>query len=228
MSDSARLDDPRLGSVLVDSLEGSHVALIGFPFDEGTILNGGREGGRLGPEAFRRFLPKMGAAINPEYGVDLRKLRVVELGDAQGDSAESGREALQALVLRALTAGALPFCVGGSNDQSYPNASALLAHLSKHKPDARVGVINIDAHLDVRPPLPDGRHHSGSPFRRLLEDPRFAALGGTFIEFAAQGSQCAAAHADYVTSKGGRIEWLSGLRDEHGQSLALSRFSKAL
>lgn len=59
------------------------------------VLNGGREGGRFGPEAFRRFLPKMGAAINPEYGVDLRKLRVVELGDAQGDSAESGREALQ-------------------------------------------------------------------------------------------------------------------------------------
>ena len=36
--------------------------------------------------------------------------------------------------------------IGGSNDQSYPNVSALLGNAPN-----KVGVINIDAHFDVRP-----------------------------------------------------------------------------
>ena len=65
--------------------------------------------------------------------------------------------------------------IGGSNDQSYPNASALLT-----VSPTRVGVINIDSHFDVRP-LKEGKAHSGSPFRLLLEDPRFLPKGGQFI-----------------------------------------------
>lgn len=109
-------------------------------------------------------------------------------------------------------------------------------------PSAQIGVINIDAHLDVRP-LKDGLAHSGSPFRQLLEDERFAAAvnGGAaavdgeegegadadaagavrkqprplalFAEFAAQGNQCSQQHADFVThTHGQRIYWLSELR----------------
>jgi len=37
--------------------------------------------------------------------------------------------------------------LGGSNDQSYPNFKGLVDGLQNHK----IGVINIDAHLDVRP-----------------------------------------------------------------------------
>ncbi len=43
--------------------------------------------------------------------------------------------------------------IGGGNDQSYPNASALLGHCVQSGKTATV--INIDAHLDVRP-LRDG------------------------------------------------------------------------
>jgi hypothetical protein len=57
-----------------------------------------------------------------------------------------------------------------------------------------VVVVNIDAHLDVRP-LKDGRAHSGSPFRLMLQDPLWATAGGHFTEFAAQGGQCSAEHA---------------------------------
>lgn len=73
-----------------------------------------------------------------------------------------------------------------------------------------IGVINIDAHLDVRPLLLDESQdrtvmHSGSPFRCLLEDRKWT---GKFVEFAAQGAQCSGAHVDYVHSKGGEIFWL--------------------
>lgn len=37
--------------------------------------------------------------------------------------------------------------IGGSNDQSYPNVSALLSAY----PKTPIAVINLDAHFDVRP-----------------------------------------------------------------------------
>jgi formiminoglutamase len=42
--------------------------------------------------------------------------------------------------------------IGGGNDQSYPNAAGLLDTCA---PGTALGVVNIDAHLDVRP-LKDG------------------------------------------------------------------------
>lgn len=48
--------------------------------------------------------------------------------------------------------------------------------------------------------------HSGSPFRLLLQDKRF---NGKFTEFAAQGMQCSAEHAQFVTDAGHRVVWLS-------------------
>jgi formiminoglutamase len=41
----------------------------------------------------------------------------------------------------------LLFVIGGSNDQSYQNVRALM----ELHPKSTIGVINIDAHFDVRP-----------------------------------------------------------------------------
>jgi formiminoglutamase len=113
--------------------------------------------------------------------------------------------------------------VGGSNDQSYCNASAMIEGLG-----GRIGVINIDAHLDVRP-LKEGKAHSGSPFRLLLEDERFK---GKFVEFGAKGYCCSKKHADYVLDKGGQIVWMERdirrARIEPGLSQAGSCFRTLL
>ena len=44
--------------------------------------------------------------------------------------------------------GAIPFVIGGGNDQSYPNARGMMNTLDD---SASVLVVNVDAHLDVRP-----------------------------------------------------------------------------
>ena len=75
-----------------------------------------------------------------------------------------------------------------------------------------LAIVNIDAHLDVRPLMDDGRPTSGTPFRQLLESGQIGH--GNFTEFAAQGSQCSADHAEYVRDRGGRIVWLSQLDGE--------------
>jgi len=108
-----------------------------------------------------------------------------------------------------------------------------------------LGVINIDAHLDVRLKK-ENKVHSGSPFRLLLEDgnifcsflvfvryscfsglERFQRRGGRFHEFAVQGSQCSAAHWDYVVSHPHIQTRVVTLREIRQSSVA-ERFAQSL
>lgn len=186
------------------------------------------------PAAFRSFLPKIGTLVNAEFGIDLQSLRVSDFGDINPKlELEEAHKLLTHQVGLILASGAVPFVIGGGNDQSYANASALIQKVLALKQQVEresvnsghrsttgnshsmssagcnhdniastemtptVGVINIDAHLDVRP-LKDGKAHSGSPFRQLLEDPNFTEVGGRFVEFACQGHQCSQEHWKYV------------------------------
>ena len=202
------MTDMRLWDI-IESGENGHIVLLGFPHDQGVAINGGRTGARLGPEKFRSWLRRFGTVNNPEGDTDLSSLAITDAGDIPPEiPLQDAHALLTQKVGSILKKGGIPFVVGGGNDQSYPNASALL----HHQKDKTVGVINIDAHLDVRP-LKDGKAHSGSPFRLLLEDGRFDE--GNFIEFGAQGSQCSKEHAEYIRSRNGRILWLDEIQN-HG------------
>jgi len=189
--------------------EEGDIVIVGYPGDEGVIRNGGREGACSGPSFIRLCMQKVGTVLNPEFNIDLRKIKISDSGDVATEaSLEEFHELLHNKVHRLIANGKIPFVIGGGNDQSFPNGYALVKHYQRD-----VGVINIDAHLDVRP-LKDGKAHSGSPFRQLLETPEFSAPenNNKFVEFAAQGSQCSAIHADYVRQKGGKIVWLSEIK----------------
>lgn len=166
-------DDLRLGDIIVHGDQGN-IVLLGFPYDEGVTRNSGRAGAKFGPSKFREFLRRTGTVVNPEYDdVDLRKyLTISDGGNIEEDLClEEAHQRLQKRVRDLLYQEKIVFVVGGGNDQSYPNASALLDYLqSKSK---SIVVINIDAHLDVRPLKNGHQAHSGSPFRQLLEDQRF-------------------------------------------------------
>lgn len=123
---------------------------------------------------------------------------------SEEETLEESHQKLEKQVCEILKKGGVPFVVGGGNDESYPNASALLSCYKK------VGVVNIDAHFDVRPLLEGGRAHSGSPFRQLLEDERFD--GSQFAEFAAQGNQCSNQHAQYLHQKHAQVLWLKDIQ----------------
>jgi formiminoglutamase len=242
---ASKADDPRMGTfiqsfdVIGRSLSewnpaGSgtehhgapDVVILGFPYDEGCLRNGGRPGALEGPASFRKFLKAMGTAVNPEYsytgGIELKDLKVVDGGDIPaGLPLEEAHQILERTVLKVLQSGATPFVVGGGNDQSSSNGKAFLTalegsaiggegHSSSSKCPALV--INLDAHLDVRPRIePGSLIHSGCPFRDLLMDSRMD--GVNFIEFASQGSQCSKIHADFVQEKGGSIIWMSEFRN---------------
>lgn len=185
-----------------------NIVILGYPHDKGVAINGGRVGSALGPERFRFWLRRFALSFDPEKNIDLSAISISDAGDIPSDLPhEEAHKALSAKTLEILQAGGIPFVVGGGNDQSYPNASALLSH----RVGQSVGVVNVDAHLDVRP-LKDGHAHSGSPFRLLLDDPRFQ--GKHFVEFACQGSQCAKEHAEYATSRKSHILWLDHMQEK--------------
>lgn len=85
--------------------------------------------------------------MNPEMQVSLLdRVAIVDCGDATGATLEAAHIDLTRRVAAALASGAVPWIVGGGNDQSYPNAVGLMTW-AQGQPMTTVSAINIDAHL---------------------------------------------------------------------------------
>ena len=78
---------------------------------------------------------------------------MVNLDDVGKNDLEEAHQRLTTAVTQVFNNGGLPFVVGGGNDQSFANWLALRNTVCEET--TTIGVVNIDAHLDVRP-LVDG------------------------------------------------------------------------
>lgn len=215
-------DDPKLGTIMSTGMEGD-VVLIGFPFEEGVLRNGGRPGSSLGPNCLRQFIPKIGPIVNKEIDIDLSKFSISDAGNIEGEDFDTCHSKLKQKVSLVLTKPqkSIPFIIGGGNDQSWSNGVGFLNYceLKNYKPL----IINIDAHLDVRKRDDKDQIHSGCPFRLLLEETRYKKLGGRFIEFACQGSQCAAEHVKFVEENNGQLIWMRAIRRKETKGKPLNQ-----
>jgi formiminoglutamase len=192
-----RPDDPRLGEVVEfwrgdpRALLPGRPALIGFPQDEGVRRNGGRVGAAEAPREIRRWLYRL-VPWDCETGADLARLPPLDLGDIRIDGdLERTQEALGEVVGAVLRAGAVPVVLGGGHETAYGH---YLGYVAWGLP---VGVVNVDAHLDVRP-LIDGRGHSGSPFRQMMEHPMHPLPGERYFCLGVQPQFLSRAHWEYV------------------------------
>jgi formiminoglutamase len=185
--------------------------LIGFPQDEGVRRNGGRVGAAAAPDEVRdrfyRLTPWDGAS-----GTDLTRLNLLDLGnvDTEGTLEES-QAALGEVVGAVLAAGAVPVVLGGGHETAFGH------YLGYANAGLPVGIVNLDAHLDVRPTL-EGKGHSGSPFRQAMEHPPFPLAGDDYVCLGAQPFSTSQQHAQLVRQRGGVIRW----RDEVAGSLDVS------
>jgi formiminoglutamase len=101
--------------------------------------------------------------------------------------------------------------IGGGGDQSYSTVKGFLTYCEQK--GFKPVVINANSHMDVREKREDGGLFSGCQFRMVLEDALFQRLGGRFVQFAAQGTQCRKSQIDFVSQSGGQISWLSDIRN---------------
>ena len=96
---------------------------------------------------------------------------VDDLGDVpcEGDALEAAQEAYAAAAAAALAAGSLVIGLGGGHEIAWASYLALAQRLDQEGSRDAVGVVNVDAHFDLRG---DERASSGTPFRQILEHGR--------------------------------------------------------
>ncbi len=127
---------------------------------------------------------------------------------AQGETIEQGHAALRRAVSTDLKAGVMPIVLGGGHDYGYPHVAGAFDALGE-----KVALINIDAHLDVRPPGPQGIT-SGSPFFLALEAGMLK--GSNFVEFGIQEHCNDEIFYSYAIKKGVEVVMLEKARAGKG------------
>ncbi|HVF48148.1 MAG TPA: formimidoylglutamase [Pyrinomonadaceae bacterium] len=157
--DRSDVNDPRLGEIVtVDARDypGADIVLLGCPQDEGVRRNNGRVGASAAPDAIRQQFYKL-----TTFNI---KKKIFDLGNVKiGASLEETHENHFEIVKQVLQEKKRLIVLGGGNDISYPDGSAMAGVFG---PEWWIGV-NIDAHLDVR--IAEQRN-SGTPYRQLLEE----------------------------------------------------------
>ncbi|QLD90049.1 formimidoylglutamase [Natronomonas salina] len=196
-SPSGDPNDETFGDV-VDGVDHAHqdpsdpdhdVVLVGEPFDAAVV---GRPGAAKGPDAIREALRGV-KTHGFESGPVGRARSIGDLGDLAVDSMDPA--AIQrsvAEVAADLHAGdAVPVFLGGDNSLTYPNVEPLCDRGS-------VGVVNLDAHLDVREVREAPT--SGTPYRQLFE----AGLDA-YVCLGARHHETSTAYVDYLEERGGEV-----------------------
>ncbi|KAA0023210.1 formimidoylglutamase [Antrihabitans cavernicola] len=150
------------------SSEPGACAFVGFASEAGVRRNKGRVGAAEGPAALRRALAPMALSV-PIDAVDAGTITVTD------DLLEDGQRELGETVATLLDAGHFPVVLGGGHEVAYGTFLGLDA--SAMRAGARVGILNLDAHFDLRG---DAVPSSGTPFRQILEGARAA---GTQVRY---------------------------------------------
>jgi formimidoylglutamase len=149
-------------------------SLLGIADHQGVANVGGRIGAAEGPAAFRAQWAK----LNGKHDI---KASMQDFGDFEPSSSDIVESHLRAAarVKEAHLGTQFSVVIGGGHDHGSSHLDGI--RQASHA-GARIGCINIDAHLDVRDPKPVIT--SGSPFRLAIEsgclDP------SRFIEFGIQ------------------------------------------
>ncbi len=174
--------------------------IVGFPQDEGVRRNGGRVGAAQAPDESRRWLYRL-VAYDASRQADLAALGTIDVGNvAVSDDLEASQVALGEVVGELLLRGSVPIVLGGGHETAY---GVYLGHVRAKRP---VAVLNLDAHLDVRPTIA-GKGHSGSPFRQMMEHTECPLPGSHYTCVGAQPFSVSREHAEFVTRNGGAIHW---------------------
>ncbi len=148
-------------------------ALLGFCSDAGVARNLGRTGAATGPAAIRSALGSF-AFHGTRSVTDAGNVVVT------GDALEDGQARAGTALTRMLDAGYLTVALGGGHETAYASylgvaATAAVAH------GARLGVLNLDAHFDLREASAPS---SGTPFLQMAHA---EAAAGRTLNYAVVG-----------------------------------------
>ncbi len=136
------------------------VAILGFECDSGIKRNHGRVGATLGPQVLRETLGKLSSqAHSKSYIHDFGNIT------CQDEQLEMAQTALAQAVHLLHEHAYLPILFGGGHEIAWGHYQGL----SLAGKTNRLGIINFDAHFDLRPIPGDGIGTSGTPFKQIAQ-----------------------------------------------------------
>ena len=143
------------------------ITILGFASDEGVKRNQGRHGAKQAPNSIRKALSNL-----PVH----TKFDLIDQGDigVENENLESAQTEFATLASQSVTDQGLTIGLGGGHEIAWASYQALRLA----KPNAKIGILNFDAHLDLRQ---ENRPTSGTPFLQALQDnpdrTRYKAIG---------------------------------------------------
>jgi len=134
--------------------------LVGFACDEGVRRNQGVLGAAEGPDAIRKALANLACSEDFEF---------FDAGDVtcRDGYLEAAQQKLANNLTRILESNGRPFVLGGGHEVGWASYLGAQQFLQTHAPDKQLGILNFDAHFDLR--NPDPAPSSGTPFRQCQE-----------------------------------------------------------
>ncbi len=155
--------------------------LLGFACDAGVARNQGRRGAVEGPAFIRKALANLPAAFPPEAAL-------YDAGDifCDNEDLEEAQQALAEAVSHLLDLGMMPLLLGGGHEAAYGHYHGIFSHAKQENPSSRIGIINFDAHFDLRS-YPEGGH-SGSSFLQIADECRASGIDFSYMVLGIQPS----------------------------------------
>lgn len=199
-----RPGDPRIGewvqtisSVPKEKIKRREaMTILGTPDDTGVIRNLGRPGAKYGPDSIRKYFYKMALPMDLQWE---NYLSLFDAGNTKvSNSISETHVEAQKLACQLSASGSTLITLGGGHDVAAPHILGFVQGRREINPREKVGLINIDPHLDVRE-LEDGLPHSGTAFRQILDSG--AIEGEDFVEFGARSNRNSRNHFDYVKKR---------------------------
>lgn len=135
---------------------GTDFTLIGYDCDEGVKRNLGRIGAADGSKIIKSNLAKL-AIHTPKTIADVGSVKCLS------GNMEACQKLMAHQVSMIIDDGSIPIALGGGHDIAFATYQGIIKSKVKN---AKLGVINFDAHFDLRPV--DPTPNSGTPFNQMM------------------------------------------------------------
>jgi len=134
-------------------------ALLGYQCDEGVKRNQGRIGSAKGPDSIRKIMGPLSNHFPDETNIyDIGNIACID------SKLEEAQQQTSTIISQVLNNNIFPIVLGGGHDLAYAHYNGI----KKKFPNKNIGIINLDAHFDLRKTNPLG--NSGTPFFQIANE----------------------------------------------------------
>lgn len=149
-----------LTNMKIDNSATQSFGILGFQCDEGVKRNNGRSGAEDAPDKIKMALGKLPWHLSD--GVNVYDVGNIKCEEGRMEEAQ---QELGKAVAKLLGKRVMPIILGGGHETLFGHYLGVRESIG---PDAKLGIINIDTHFDMRPY--DEQTSSGTMFKQILDN----------------------------------------------------------